>query len=442
VKLRIELSQEGLPAKGVVGWEKFDEENFTRTEFEQNIQKMRSIQGELSRTITAIDGVKSARVHVVQPKQSLFARDNKAATAAIYLKTKRGVKLDARQIRGIQYLVSGSVEGLETSGVIILDSSGKMLTEEETGDFSSTITKQILDYREKIESKLEAKIRGIVGRIVGPDRVDARVDAEVDFTQEKQKIFDVNPDDVAIISKNSTGFTMEGSGLNPVGIPGSKSNVPGEEENISATTSKSGSKKESEIINYDVSKVTSEKILPVGNIKRLSVSVLVDGKQAYPVDGSVPEFVPRTAGEMKKIEELIKNAIGFHDKRDSVTVHNMLFQLDPFQQLEISKQRDDDREYISTLSVAAAVALAVVLFFAFIVRPYFHWLSYDPQRKAEKSFVEDFRPDLEVSGVQNVKLQEDVPFEKLSPQEQIMYLAKHEPKRTTEALRLMLSPNS
>jgi flagellar M-ring protein FliF len=441
VKLRVDLSQEGLPSKGVIGWEKFDEENFTRTEFEQNIQKQRAIQGELARTISSIEGIVSARVHIVQPKNSLFVRDQKASSAAIYLKTKRGVDLDQRQIRGIQHLVSRSVEGLEINQVTILDSSGAMLTQIEPTDFSSKITKEILDYKGKVEDKLEERIRGIVGRIVGPDRVDARVDAEVDFTQEKQTISDVNPDDSAVVSKNTSGFSMDGSGMNPTGIPGSKSNVPGEQEELKVTTNKSGSKRDTEIINFDVSKTLSEKTMPVGDIKRLSISVLVDGKQTYPLDGSIPEFLARTPEEMTKIADLVKGAVGFKEGRDIVTVENMLFQLDPFQMQEISSKRKEDREYVSTLAVAGAIAIALVFFFAFVVRPYFRWLSYDPQRKVEKSLAEEFKPGLELAGIQNIKIQEDIPFEKLSPQEQVVYLARHEPKRTTEAIRIMLNPH-
>lgn len=441
IKLRVELSQEGLPSKGVVGWEKFDEENFTRTEFEQNVQKQRAIQGELSRTISSIEGIVSARVHIVQPKNSLFVRDQKASSAAIYIKTKRGVTLDPRQIRGIQHLVSRSVEGLDLNQVTILDSTGAMLTQVESTDFSSKITKDILEYKEKVEGELEERIRGIVGRVVGLDRVDAKVDADVDFTQEKQTISNVDPDDVAVISKNTSGFSMEGSGLNPVGIPGSKSNVPGEQEELQVNTNKSGSKREAEIINFDVSKVMSEKTLPVGTIKRLSISVLVDGKQAYPLDGSTPEFLPRSDEEMAKIADLVKGAVGYKDGRDAVTVQNMLFQLDPFQMQEITTKRKEDRDYISTLAIAGATAVALVFFFAFVVRPYFRWLSYDPQRKIEKSVTEEFRPDLDLAGIQNIKIQEDIPFEKLSPQEQIVYLARHEPKRTTEAIRIMLNPH-
>ena len=145
---------------------------------------------------------------------------------------------------------------------------------------------------------------------------------------------------------------------------------------------------------------------------------------------------------MKKIEELVKRSVGFKEGRDSIVVHNMMFQLDPIQMQEISTKKEEDRQYVSTLAVSAAVALAIALFFAFIVRPYFRWLSYDPERKADKSNIEEYKPDLDVTEIQNIKIQEDIPFEKLSPQDQVLYLAKHEPKRTTEALRMLLNPSN
>lgn len=442
LELRNELSLEGLPEKGVVGWEKFDEDNFTRTEFEQKIQKQRALEGELTRTISAIKGITSAKVHLVQPKNSLFVRDQKKTTASILIKTKRGVDLETRQIRGIQHLVSRSVEGLETNDVIILDAQGRMLTKVESTDEGSRMSQERLLYKDKVENEFEERIRNLIGRIVGPDRVETNVDVDVDFTQEKQLISDIDPDDVAVISKNSSGFSMEGSGLNPVGIPGVKSNVPGEEENVTATGNKAGSKRDTELVNYVVSKINSEKTLPLGDIKRISASVLVDGRQFYPLDGTKPVFEPRSKDEMEQIEKLVKGALGIKEGRDTLVVSNLMFQLDPFQVQEISKKKEEDRLYISSLSISAAVALALVLFFAFIVRPYFRWLSYDPEKKREKSNIEEFKPDLDVAEIQNIKIQEDIPFEKLSPQDQVLYLAKHEPKRTTEAIRMLLNPGN
>ena len=439
-RIRIMLSQEGLPQKGVVGWEHFDNKDFTRTEFEQEIQRMRAIQGEIGRTISAIDGVTSARVHIVQPKTSLFVRQEKKPTASIYLKTRRGFDLDQKQIKGIQHLVSNAVEGLKPNQISIINSDGRLLTEIETTNEAMKQSKESLSYKRQIEKNLEERIRTIVGRVVGPDRVEAKVDAHIDFTVENQTISDIDPDDVAVVSKNTSGFSMEGQGLNPTGIPGSKSNVPGEQEELAVNSSKAGSKKDTELINYEFSKVVSEKQIAVGKILRLTVSAIVDGKQIYPLDGSVPEFEARPDEEMKKIEEIIKNAVGFVEKRDSLTVHNLMFQLDPYQAMEIKNQKKEDREYLSTLAISAVIALALIFFFTFIVRPYFRWLSYEPERKEEQNIVEEYKPDLELGSMQNVQIQEDVPFEKLSPKEQVLYLARNEPKRTTEAIRIMIAP--
>ncbi|MCX6126714.1 MAG: flagellar basal-body MS-ring/collar protein FliF [Proteobacteria bacterium] len=424
--LRMKLAQEGLPSNGIVGWEKFDTQDFTRTEFEQNIHKMRAIQGEIARTIMSIDGVTSARVHIVNPKQSLFVEDQKDVTAAVYIKSKRGITLSERQIKGIQNLVCRSVEGLKPNNVILIDQEGQMLTKVESEDYASKMTKEMQSYKHSVEKDLEAKIRGLVGRVVGPERVEAKVDVSVDFTQEEQTISDVDPEKVAVISKNTQGASMEGNGLNPTGIPGSKSNVPGED---------------SELVNYEVSKTIAKKTMPVGNLKRISAAVLVDGRQEFPLDGSKPVFDPRTAEEMKQIEEVVKKAIGFQTSRDEVTVTNMMFQMDPTQMQAINEVKKENREYISTLALSGAVAFALVLFFIFVVRPYFRWLSYDPERKAEQTLAEEYKLDLDIGNSNNIQVKEDVPFEKLSPKEQIMYLAKNEPKRTTEALRMMLSPN-
>ena len=441
-RLRLELAQEGIPAHGVVGWEKFDTQEFARTEFEQRINKQRAIQGELSRTIMMIEGVTSAKVHIVSPKKSLFVQDQKEPTAAVYIKTRRGTELEKKQIKGIVHMVSRAVEGLSPSNITIIDAGGKMLTEVEAEDYTSKMTKEMMNYKRGVEGRYEENVRAIVGRVVGPERVEVKVDAVVDFTQEQQTISDIDPEGSVVISRETTGFSLQGSGLNPTGIPGSKSNVPGEQENLAATQATTENKKDAETINYELSKTISQKTLPVGSIVRLSAAVLVDGKQIYPPDGSVPDFVGRSTEELAQIGDLVKSAIGFNEKRgDVVTVRNMMFQLDPVQLQSINEEKQVTRQYISTLSVSAASAFALVLFFLFVVRPYFRWLSYDPDRKKAQQVVEEYKPDMEVGALQNVHIKEDVPFEKLSPQEQVLFLAKNEPKRTTEAIRLMLNPH-
>lgn len=440
-ELRMQLAQEGLPTHGVVGWEKFDSQDFTRTEFEQNIHRLRAIQGEISRTITSIEGISSARVHIVTPKQSLFTEEQKEPTAAIYIRTKRGAKLNERQIKGIQHLVCRSVEGLNPNNVTIIDHEGQMLTKIESEDFTSKMTKEMQTYKQSVEKDLESKIRSLVGRVTGGDRVEAKVDVSVDFTQEEQTISEVDPEKVAVVSKNTQGSSMEGSGLNPTGIPGSKSNVPGEQETVQPSGTRSQNKQDSELINYDVSKTIAKKTLPVGTIKRISAAVLVDGKQDFPLDGTKPVFEPRTGDEMKQIEDIVRKAIGYQQGRDDVTVTNMMFQMDQVQAANISDVRKENREYISTLAISSAAAFALVMFFLFVVRPYFRWLSYDPERRAEQTLAEEYRPELDAGAGGSIQVKEDVPFEKLTPKEQIMYLAKNEPKRTTEAIRMLLNPH-
>ncbi|HYX33636.1 MAG TPA: flagellar basal-body MS-ring/collar protein FliF [Oligoflexus sp.] len=439
--LRLKLAEEGLPTRGMIGWEKFDDQDFTRTEFEQNINRLRAIQGELARTISSIDGITSARVHIVMPKKALFQEDDQEPTAAIYIKSQRGKEPNARQIRGITHLVSRSVEGMKPEKVTIINQEGKMLTRIESDDPTTKLTQEMTSYRRTIEGEMTGKIKTLVGRIVGQDRVDAKVDVDVDFTREEQTINDIDPDKVVVISSNVNNQEMAGNGLNPTGIPGAKSNVPGEQEDLAINSNSTKSKRASERVNYEVSKTKRHKVLPVGNIKRISAAVIVDGTQIYPSDGTAPEFQARTPDEMRKIEDLVKSAIGFKDGRDEVKVHNLMFELAATQVQAIKEKKQENRKYISTLVVSSVIALALVFFFAFIVRPYFRWLSYDPERKRKEEIVEEFKPDLEMGSIQNVQVKEDVPFEKLSPQEQILYLAKHEPGRTTEALRILLNPH-
>lgn len=441
VPLRLQLAQEGLPSHGQIGWEKFDDQQFTRTKDEIDVNRIRAVQGELARTIKSLADVNSARVHIVMPKKSLFVEEAKKPSAAIYLRVKRGRTMTKRQINGIVHLVSRSVEGLEPSEITIIDHLGKMLTKVEPKDQATKRTQQMLAYRRELEKEMVERIRGIVGRVVGPDRVEAKVDVEVDFTEEEKTISDIDPDRVVVLSSNTTNQKMTGSGLNPTGIPGAKSNVPGEKEELSLNSSKAQSTRNSERLNYEVAKVKSLKRMPIGNIKRISAAVLVDGKQPYTADGTSPVFEPRTEKEMKQIVQLVRSAIGFKENRDEVIVENMLFQLDPFQVQALDKKKEEKREYISTLLVSAVVALALVFFFAFVVRPYFRWLSYDPERKSTEQVREEFNPDLEMGGVKNIQIKEDVPFDKLSMREQILYLAKHEPQRTTEAIRIMLNPH-
>ena len=439
---RLKLSQEGLPTHGQVGLEKFDNSDFTRTEFERKINKNRAIQGELARTIMSIDGVLSARVHIVFPSERVFQKDQKESTAAVYVKTVRGKELSSRQIGGIVHLISKSVEGLKAENISIIDAEGKLLTDDTAKDPSSKQNKEMLEYSKNVEKQLEEKIVGIVGRIVGQDKVEAKVDASLDFTKEEQTISDVDPDRVVALSSSTTSQSVDGSRLNPTGIPGSKSNVPGESEQLNLATSKSQSSRSSELVNYEVSKVISHKVLPTAKITKLSAAVIVDGKQTYSATGTTT-FEPRSEEEMKKIESLVKTAIGYVEGRDEISVHNVMFQIDPMDVATVKQEVKNQRDYIYGLAVSGVIALSVILFFAFIVRPYMRWLAYDPERKAKEKKVEEFSYNFDTKGGNISNVYTYVEKEKTNKgtemQEEIMQIAKTDPERTVEAMRVFLN---
>lgn len=441
MRLRLKLAGEGLPSRGQIGWEQFDKQDFTRTKFEQGIDKLRAIQGEMSRTINSLEGIISSRVHIVMPNTKLFEEDEKEPTAAIYLKTYRNVQISRKQIRAITLLVSRSVEGLRPEKVTIVDHMGRMLTEVQSDDPATRMTKEMLSFRKTLESDLRAKVTSLVGRIVGIDKIDAKIDVEVDFTREEKTVSDINPDKVVVLSSNTTNAEMNGRGLNPTGVPGAKSNVPGEQEELVINSNKSESTRNTERLNYEIAKTKSHKVMPVGQIIRITAAVIVDGKQLHLPNGTKPEFVARTPEEMKKIEELVKRAIGYRKGRDEVTVHNIMFELAPEQVEELNEKKEEDRKYITTIAISAAASLALILFFTFIIRPYFRWLSYDPEKKRRQTVIEEYTPDLEMGGIKNIQVKEDIPFEKMTPQEQIRYLAKHDPARTTEGIRMLLNPH-
>ena len=141
-------------------------------------------------------------------------------------------------------------------------------------------------------------------------------------------------------------------------------------------------------------------------------------------------------------DDIGKYVVGFSGARDQVSVQNMLFQLDHYQLQEITEQKKENREYITTLAISSLIALSLVLFFALVVRPYLRWLSYDPERKKNQSLVEEFQADLEIGNAQQVQVKEDVPFDKLSTKDQVLFMARSEPQRTCEALRSMLNPHA
>jgi flagellar M-ring protein FliF len=190
-----------------------------------------------------------------------------------------------------------------------------------------------------------------------------------------------------------------------------------------------------ETLNFDVKRTVSKIIEPVGSLKKISTAVLVDGKL---VDG---KYVARTNEEVAMITKLVKNAIGFQEGRDTITVENAPFEMDEMAVAEAASLTARKTSLIQTGIIASVSVLAMIFLYFALLRPYFRWLTFDPDKRSDEQLaIADYELERSGSAAKRVQVQEEVPFEKLSHKEQILYLARHDPKKTTEALRQLLSP--
>ena len=329
-ELRMTLASEGLPQGGGIGFEIFDRKNFGMTEFVQKLNYQRALQGELSRTITQLNGVESARIHLVIPEKSLFKESEKPATASIVLKLKSNRVLRENEVQGVVHLVASSIEGMNPDHVTVLDSRGKILSKGNgTSDPASKLTSAMQETQRGYEKNVEERIQSLLDRIVGSGKTVARVSATFDFKQIERVEEKFDPESIAVRSEQRT----EEKGASSTTSTG----VPGVQTNLARTTppaggAAGGASKNDETLNYEVSRSSAKIIEPVGALSKISVAVLVDGKYeaaAALKDGQAAKakYVPRSPDELQKIEALVKSAVGFNAERgDQLTIQNIPFQ--------------------------------------------------------------------------------------------------------------------
>ncbi len=335
--LRLQLAGQGLPQGGGVGFEIFDQTALGTTEFAQKLNFRRALQGELARTISQLDEVLKARVHLVVPEKSLFSEQQEEARAAVVLSLRPGRQLSQAQIQGIVHLVSGSVEGLKTGAVTIVDSKGQIRTKGGGDNTSFQMSHSQLEYQKNLEQEIQEKIETILSRVVGPNKAVVRVSSSLDFRQMEVTEERFDPDTQVARSEQRSQGQSTGSSQSPgaTGIPGVASNTPPgaaagaggsrNDQNNSQTTN--------EVINYEISKTVSRVVEPFGKIKRLSVATLIDGTYESITDDegqTTRKYVPRTEEEMGKLEEIVKKTMGFSlERKDQLEVVNVPFEAGP-----------------------------------------------------------------------------------------------------------------
>lgn len=328
-ELRLQLAGEGLPSGGGAGFELFDQQKFGESEFSEQVKYHRALEGELSRTISHLTGVESARVHLVLPSRSVFVNAENTASASIALRMKPGAKLSSDQIKGLVHLVASSVRGLSPEAVTLIDGSGRRLS---GGEDESEQATNSMEFQRSYERAQERSLQQILDTTVGPGRAMVRVAAEVNFAREETTEERVDPQLVAARSFQITEEREQNVAANAGGVPGAVGTLEGADTNLSANTT-AGLVRRSETRNFEISKTTRRAVEPVGRVSRLSVAVVVDG--TYKGKGEKRTFVARSPSELTVIKNVVAAAAGIKDERgDRVTVECVPFAEQPVDLIE------------------------------------------------------------------------------------------------------------
>jgi flagellar M-ring protein FliF len=320
-RLRMKLAEGGLPKGGGVGYEIFDKSDaLGTTSFVQNINHLRALEGELSRTIRSLDRVQAARVHLVIPERPLFSRDKTEPSASIVVKVQGA--LETQQVRAIRQLVASAVNGLKAQRVSIVDETGRLLADG-TADDGNLMAGS--DERQLgLERRLREQIESIVSSVVGPGRARVNVSADFDFNRITQTSDKYDPEG-RVLRSSQTREESSGSGDNQAAV-----SVGNELPNANAPGAQNGanreqSKKSEEIVNYEISKITKTEVVEGGRVNKIAVAVLVDGIYSKNEKGEVT-YQDRPKEQLDSIAALVRSAVGFDQKRgDQVEVVNLRF---------------------------------------------------------------------------------------------------------------------
>ncbi len=368
-ELRLELAAQGIPSGGGVGFEIFDKTSIGLTEFSQRVNYIRALQGELARTIKRLQEIDDVRVHIAIPEKSIFTEKEDHPTASVVLKLKPGRALAKEQVSSIVHLVSSSVEGLSPQHVTVVDQYGNLLSGGK--DTAQLVDATQLEYKRAIEKTYEKNIQSMLENIVGKGKAIVRVSADIDFSKVEKLEEKYDPDTIAIRNEQR----MQEKTMTPQtgGIPGVLSNQPGQAQTGTAQQNVI-SQKQQENINYEVSKSISKILGSAGQIKKISVAVLVDG--TYKEDKGKKIYTPRSDEEIKKYQELVQAAVGYSKERgDQVIVESM-----PFEAVSEEKPGIDIMELLKTILKYLVPLIIILLIILFVIKPLMNILR-TPEKK-------------------------------------------------------------
>jgi flagellar M-ring protein FliF len=403
---RLKLASQGLPKGGSVGFELIDNQKFGATQFQEQVNYQRALEGELAKSIQSLGAVQAARVHLAIPKPTLFMREQQKPTASVLVSLYGGKTLDRAQVAGIMHLVSSSLPDLPVKNVSVVDQSGALLSPQADNAGSGRLDATQLTYVQQLEQTHIRRIMEILAPLYGAENVRAQVTADIDFSQSEStsEAFkpNQNPTDAAVRSQQISDAGNSG-GAGASGVPGALTNQPTPPASATvnngttnpnaaagagaaAAGNNNASRRES-ITNYEVDKTVRHTSTPTGQLKRLSAAVVVNNKSVPPAKpGGNPTSAPLSADEVTQINNLVKEAIGFSkDRGDSINVVNAPFTPPTVEKLpEVPLWKQPDNVAIAKDFGRYALFALLLLFVVFgVFKPIMRQLAPPPAAKEE-----------------------------------------------------------
>lgn len=373
-KLRMEMASKGVPSGGGVGFEIFDRGNFGISDFVQRTNYMRAVQGELSRTIAQVKGVRSARVMVVQPESRLLlAREGVRPTASVFVDTG-GAQMAAETVNAIRFLVANSVEGLGVNDVAVVDNHGNMVSSAVQEDQMMGVATSAFKYRRAVEDYFTAKVESMLNRVVGPGNAVARVSVSIDSQTRTQRDELFDPESQVIrqqtVSEDSSAST-DSEGATVAGVSANVANEPGEQMG-DGQMSQSEESRSSRSTTYEINRSMVETVTAPGSIRQVSAAIFLATRFEETSDGLEP--LPRSSEELEKIQRMVIHALGIDGEGNRtgtqlVTVEEMPFEgQSAWSGDSTAGGISGDLVFviIDGLRRFAAVAIAIVIFVVFL----------------------------------------------------------------------------
>ncbi|MBC7420792.1 MAG: flagellar M-ring protein FliF [Bdellovibrio sp.] len=447
------MAEVGSAKMGNIGLEIFDKQEFGINSYAQKINYQRALQGELMRAINTLSAVRQSKVILALPAKKTIMEESSPPSASIVVELHPGKELSAEQVRGIRFLVANAVEGMDAERVTVLDERGKMISRQSDG--ATGATNDIMELKQKVERDLEGRIESILSKVVGHGKIVAKVDATINHKVVTAVEESVDADKTAIRSQTTQEESLDGARTNPTGIPGSRSNIPGAEDNNGQVGFKQDVKKELKTVNYEVPKTVKNIKEAAGGVEKISVAVLIDGVSTTTnkADGTTEtKWAPRSLEEIAKYESLVKNAIGFTSARgDNVKIESIQFQPEDFTESEKILTTLEKKKLVQSLFKWGLLGFALLLFFFMVIRPFMQWITDSFTDSVEEMLPRTIEELEELHSVDNSLpglagilpiLQESVDPEKAESEllkDRIMSLMQKDEEKASSALNMWVS---